>query len=213
MKRHRWKGMSLLEVVASLVALVILVSLAVAGYQSYRDRTAMLMDETNQKVLQAAVKLYAYDSKSLPGSLSDLRPNDLSRAYTWVTEGKRPYTFLVFVQELLGERVAEAVPLPGKYYNNDLNILTCPKDPTPPAKGGYSYALSANWVNRPFKDLLDARNADDPLIVESDRPVAKTDDTAGEIAYRHGRGTLAVTTSVRGEHGKKMKKKAPGRRS
>lgn len=197
---RRAGGISLIEIIACLVCLIVLASFAVAGYQRYRDRTAMLVDETNQKVLQAAVKLYAYDTAALPGSLSDLSPGHLSRAYALVTEGKPPYTFLAFLRESVGVGVAEAVPLPGKYYNHDLNVITCPSDPTPPAKGGYSYALSAGWANRPFKDLLDPRNADEDLIVESDLPVARTDAAGGQVAYRHGRGRLTVSTTVRGEH-------------
>lgn len=211
--RRREGGISLIEIIACLVCLIVLVSFAVAGYQRYRDRTAMLMDETNQKVLQAAVKLYAYDTGALPGTLSELSPEQLSRAYALVTDGKRPTTVLVFLWESVGAAMAEAVPLPGKYYNNDLNAITCPSDPTPPAKGGYSYALSTGWVNRPFKDLLDPRNADEDLIVESDLPVARTDDAGGQVAYRHGRGRLTVSTSVRGEHRRRGNQSGPkGRR-
>ena len=192
--------MTALELIVCLVLLMALVSLAMAGYQKYRDRGAMLVDETNQKVLQAAVKIYAYDNNALPGSLSELRPQDLSRAYARVMQDTRPYTVLTYLQESMGVvEVAEAVPLPGKYYNNDEGILTCPSDPTPPAKGGVSYALAAGWANRPLRDLLSPDHAEEPLIVEAD-------DTRGAVVYRHGVfHELSVQTTVRGERRKQEK--------
>ncbi len=196
------RGFTVIELVVAVLILLALVSFSMAGYQRYRDRAAMLVDETNQKVLQAAVKLYAYDTNALPGSLSELRGTDLQRAYAEVTGGKRPYTFLAFLQENLGLlRIAEAAPLPGRYYNNDISILTCPGDPTPPTEGGVSYALASGWAGRPLSALLDSRKGDDPLIIEAD------EKTNGRVVFRHGRGTLTVQTSVKGEQ-KKQKGKA-----
>lgn len=193
-------GMTALELIITLVLLMALVSLAMAGYQRYRDHTAMLVDETNQKVLQAAVKLYAYDNNALPGSLSELRSKDLGRAYAEVTKGGKPYTILTYLKESLGiVEMAEAVVLPGKYYNSDINILTCPSDPTPPAKGGVSYALAPGWVNRPLRDLLSPDHADEPLILEAD-------DVRGGVVYRHGFfHEISVHTTVRGERRKQEK--------
>ena len=196
------RGISVIEVIFAVVVLTIVISLAIAGYDRYQDRTAMLVDDTNQKVLQAAVKLYAYDTNALPGSLSELRPMDLQRAVASVTQGKRPFTLLAYLQEQLGMLdIAEAVPpLPGKYYNNDINILTCPMDPTPPSEGGVSYILAAGWEGRPLSVLLDPRNGDETLIVEADDNVGK------QVVFRHGEGTLTVETSVKGDRRKK-----PGR--
>ncbi len=201
MSRNR--GFTAIELIAAVVIMTVLVSLSMAGYQRYRDKTAMLVDETNQKVLQAAVKLYAYDNNALPGSLSRLRGADLHRAYAEVTGGKRPYTFLAFLQENLGLLdIAEAAPLPGKYYNNEESILTCPEDPTPPSEGGVSYALASGWEGKPLSALLDPRNAEVPLIIEAD---VKTNAPA---VFRHGQGTLTVQTTVKGDVKKKKGKAA-----
>lgn len=197
------RGFTAIELVVAVLILLALVSFSMAGYQRYRDRAAMLVDETNQKVLQAAVKLYAYDTNALPGSLSELRGGDLRRAYAHVTGGKRPYTFAAFLAEQMGlfDGAAEAAPLPGRYYNNDVSILTCPGDPTPPLEGGVSYALASGWAGRPLSALLDPRNGEDPLIIEVD------EKTNGRVVFRHGQGTLTVQTSVKGEQ-KKQKGKA-----
>ena len=194
MKNGAGKGFTILELLVGFVVLAILASLAVAGYQGYRDRAAMLVDETNQKVLVAAVKLYAYDNNALPGSLSRLRPQDLERAYAQVTEGKRPYTVFAYLQECVGLSVAEAEMLPPKYYNQDTQVLTCPSDPTPPATGGKSYEMVAGTANQPLSWLLDPANESQDLIEES--------DGAGP-AYRHGGNSICVVTKVRGDNSRK----------
>ncbi len=197
------RGFTAIELIVAVVIMTIIISLSMVGYQRYRDRTAMLVDETNQKVLQAAVKLYAYDSNALPGSLSELKSGDLRRAYAVVMEGKRPYTFLAFLKEQVGLfDIAEAAPLPGRYYNDDENLLTCPSDPTPPSEGGISYALASGWENRPLSALLDPGSADTPLIVEAD------ESQTAAVVFRHDRGTLTVQTTVKGDNRRKKGKAA-----
>jgi len=143
------------------------------------------VDETNQKVLLAAVKLYAYDTNALPGSLSQLRGDHLERAYALVTEGKRPYTFLAFLEEQLGLLdIAEAAPLPGRYLgDNPLRVLTCPVDRHKPEKfpnpAKHSYGITKGAVNKPLSWLLDPANDDEAIIVESDT------DPAKKFALRH----------------------------
>lgn len=183
----RRRGFTLMELLLTAVALAVLASMAIASYQGYRDRTAMLVDETNQKVLAAALKLYAYDNNALPGSLSRIGPRHLERAYAAVTEGKRPYTFFTHLQEWAGMGVAEAVSLPEKYYGGNRKILMCPLDATTPSPGysSYRYAARRNpavdppWADAPLQALLSAAG-DEPLLEEN--------------APRHANNTVVVVT-------------------
>ncbi len=177
MKKHA--GFSMMELMIAAVVLVILASVAVAGYAGYRARAAMLVDETNQKVLAAAVKLYAYDNNALPASLSELRPEHLERAFAMVIDGKRPYTLLAFLQEWVTVGVAEAVVLPPRYYNNDDGTLACPMDDT-----RRSYEITEAFRGVTLQQLLAADDL--PLI--------------SEIEARHLGGTTAVVTTVKGSH-------------
>lgn len=68
------RAFTLLELLMAVLILAVLATVAVAGFQAYRDRTAMLVDETNQRTLHAAVKLFAYDTGALPGLLNGLPP-------------------------------------------------------------------------------------------------------------------------------------------
>ena len=164
-------GFTVMELLLAVVVIGILASFAMAGYQGYRDRTAMLVDETNQKVLAAAVKLYAYDNNALPGSLSQLRNRDMERAYAAVTEGKRPFTFLAYLEErITGVGTAEAVPLPELYYQNNANIRRCPRDPNPDRSPAYSsYQIAAFFKDKALSVLLNPANAGRDLISETSR--------------------------------------------
>lgn len=195
------RAFTVLELMVAVVILTIIVSLSSVGYSRYKDKAAMLVDETNEKVLLAAAKLYAYDTNALPGSLSQLRDSDLERAYAMVTEGKRPYTFLAFLQEQVGLLdIAEAAPLPSRYLgDNPDRVLKCPSDPTPP-----SYAIHRYWVNldgtgKPLSWLLDSARVFQPLIVESDSPVAADTD----LAYRHNGSNTCVIISASGVPGRR----------
>ena len=205
----RKRAFTIMELMVAVVILTIVVSLASVGYAQYRDKAAILVDETNQKVLLAAVKLYAYDTNALPGSLSQLRSRDVERAYAQVTDGKRPYTLLAFLQEQVGLfDIAEAAPLPDKYFGGGQvtqqqkwKLLTCPMDPTPPSAGGVSYGLLASAANKPLSWLLDPANAGKTIIVESD---IANPTGGGDFVRRHERGHTFVKVSAGGriEHDK-----------
>ena len=178
MRRDKRSGFSMMELMVAAVVLAILGSVAVVGYQGYRDRAAMMVDDTNQRVLAAAVKLYAYDNSALPASLSELRPEHLERAFALVTEGKRPHTILAFLREHIGVGIAEAVVLPPRYYNNDAGVLACPLDST-----RQSYEIAAAFREVSLQVLL-AADGSQPLI--------------REVSARHEGGTTRVITTVNG---------------
>jgi prepilin-type N-terminal cleavage/methylation domain-containing protein len=186
-------GFTMIEILISVVVLAVLVSVATVGYAQYRDRSAILIDESNQAVIQAAIKLYAYDNNALPGPLSHLTRDHFDRAYALVSDGKRPYTLFAHLQNAVGlTGTAEAAPLPNRYLGeNPQKILTCPSDETPPAEGGVSYGISPDAANKPLAWMTAHPN--DDLVVETDTASAET------LAFRHGGGTISVSTSVSGE--------------
>ena len=192
MQRRTRAGFTMMELMIAAVVLLILASVAVAGYQGYRDRAAMLVDETNQRVLAAAVKLYAYDNNALPASLSQLEPRHLDRAFALVTEGKRPYTLFAYLQECVGMGVAEASALPARYYNNNPKTLVCPTDPAPP-----SYEIVAAWRGRPLSDFLNADGSQ--RLIEED-----------PANPRHVGGTTIVYTTISGTPGREKVRSSGG---
>ena len=199
----RSRGFTMMELMIAVVILGVLASVALVGYRGYLDRANILVDETNQKVLQAAVKLYAYDHNALPASLSDLRPRDFRRAYALVVEGRKPYTLMAYLQESVGVTTAEAhVGAPGplhpdhrEYYQNNINIFRCLSDTT---EEGVSYQINSAFSGASLSVLLNPANAGATLIFESDT-VGNGADPATAITFlRHQGGTLAVVTTVGG---------------
>lgn len=191
------KAFTMLELMATLVILSLLTAFSVASYRRYQDHAAVLTDQTNQKVLAAAAKLYAYDNNALPGSLSQLRPEDLRRAYALVTAGKRSYTFLAYLKEMWGGEIAEAVPLPPRYYNSDLRVIICPSDPTPPSSltdnQHRSYGIHPDAAGKSLSWLINPDNAKNILVWE-------TKDDGKTPEARHNGGKLVVSTTVSGKH-------------
>lgn len=197
---RRWtlyRAFSLTELLISVVVLSIIAAAAGVSFQGYQDRTAMLIDETNQKILAEAVKIQAVDTGTVAATLSQLRPRDMEKAYARVTQGGRPYSFFAFLQEQLGLGTAEAVPLPPKYYNDDKKTLTCPVDPHNPLRGdGVSYAINSNFRDKPLSVLLKFENRNEELIYE-----CKDDGQTAE--FRHGGKRIAVVTTVKGKRKRK----------
>lgn len=186
----RTRAFTLVELLVSVVITGVLATLAMASYQGAMDRANMLVDETNQKILELAVKLYATDQDALPGSLSQLRPRDLERAYAMWQETRpaRPRAWAA-VHEWWGVAVAEAATAVPFYprYISDVKTLTCPSDSTPPTVNtgglsGASYALNPAAANRSRTWLTDAVNGDLPLIYEADDPSAPPE----QMVFRHG---------------------------
>jgi len=190
------RAFTLIEMLVAVVVLSIISAGSVASYQGYRDRTAMLVDETNQKILAAATIAHTIETGTVAGTLAELRPSDLERAYALVIDGHPRYTFLAFLQESFGVPVAEAVPLPGQYYSNKKAVLSCPSDPTTPANGkGISYTVNTT-VFKTAADIQNSANDGQPLIIEcEDNHV---------VEYRHHDGifapkTIAVRTLLNGK--------------
>ncbi len=186
----RTRAFTLVELLVSVVITGILATLAMASYQGAMDRANMLVDETNQKILALAVKLYATDQDALPGSLSQLRPRDLERAYAmWHESCPALPRAWAAVHEWWGVAVAEAATAVPFYprYVGDLKTLTCPSDSTPPrmvngAVTGASYALNPSAAGKSRAWLNDAANEDVLLIYEADDPSVPPE----QMVFRHG---------------------------
>lgn len=168
----------------------------------------MMVDEANQKVLQAAVKLYAYDKNALPASLSRLRPQDLRRATALVTEGKKPYTLWAYLKECVQGRTALAeTVLPPAYYHHEVRVLICPADRTPPTEAGdshhRSYGIHPGAAGKPLSWLLDPTNASAILIWE-------TQDDGVTPEARHNGCRENVITRVEGGSGRSSEGRSGG---
>ena len=190
-----------------MVVISIIASVAVANYQGYVDRAAMLQDETNLMVLQTAVKINAMETGVVAGNLSELHPADLEKAYASFIQGKRPYTLLAYLQErwqsLWDSSVAEAGII-APYYNRDLRMVTCRRDPIPPTVNANgrdvdnpSYAISRKMRGKTVQYML--ARPDSTLLYEVDKT------RIGEREHYRHRNNRSVRVRASGRTRRKTK--------
>ena len=210
-KWSKRKAFSMMELMVAVVVLTILSSIAIVGYQGYIDRAAMLKDEINQKIWHTAVQMDAASTGTIAGSLSELSPEVLDRAYALVIDGKsRPYTLSAYLGEpwrqWWGSPVAESSTyVPSSYYNKDVGVLKCPSDrrsnlatsfdASGKPEGPISYAISSGAdgaAGKPYSWFKNPANVDKDLVIES--------DNGTDVVYRHHHGKTAVVINVRGQH-------------
>jgi len=210
MRKKLSQAFTLTELLVVVVIVGVLTTVGVAGYQGYRDRAATMVDETNLQVLSQALKTYAYDNDALPAGLSELPHEYVDRALVQLRSERKPYTLLAHAQtlwrEFLGEEGAAYAFLPPRYINNDIKILQCPSDSTPPTAfdgdgrpvGGVSYALNPQLAGAPLKTFL--RN-DAILIFEADElPAGNVDPDSSEApwVFRHQTGGVLAGLTAGG---------------
>ncbi len=201
------KAFTLIEMMVAVVVLTIIVSIAIVSYQGYQDRVSMMVDETNETILHAAVRMNAVDTGTVAGDVSKLRRIDLERAYALVVHPKtRPFTLLAYLGQrwaaLWGGTAEAADPfLPPKYYNKQLKVIQCPSDPFPPTGfdlnsgrpvGGVSYIIHPTAAGESYSWFMNSANRDRLLIIEAD-------EAGGSEVFRHGGRKVAVRITVGGK--------------
>ena len=182
------KALTLIELLVSVLVVAVLATLGIANYQASVDRANMLVDETNQQIVQMAVMLFTADHDALPASISELRDEHLRRPYAQASPralSREPSPSLWW-----GVAVAEAATgtLYPKYVS-DQAVLTCRTSKVLP-----SYMIDpffASMSRQEFEAAIkNPENAGRPLI--------------REVEYWHksrlfGSGDLAVATTCLGE--------------
>jgi general secretion pathway protein G len=66
------RGMTVIELMISVMILVVLVSIAASGYQNYRERIRVAQAITDIGSMSVQLKHYALDNQALPASLAEI---------------------------------------------------------------------------------------------------------------------------------------------
>ena len=207
--RSRTTAFTLIELVVTVVVLGLLAGIALVNYRGYQDRVAIATDQTNLRILYAAIRIQASDIGSVAGSLSELTPSTLDRAFAQLKSDRGSAGLFARWaggwRRCWGSGVAEATTfLPAQYYDRNLKVIICPSDTTLPngftlvgsdyrPSGGISYAISATAQNKPLSWLLNPTNGTQILIGESDTA------TGTVWVKRHMRGIAKVVIYVNGK--------------
>lgn len=190
----------LTEIIIACVIIAIIASIALATYQKAREKTDQLLCETREKLIYTAVKMSIYDTGVVPASLTKVWDEYKDKAVAQLREENNNSRFS-FVKNWALVKVAEASF--GDYYGNDISVITCPRDKTPPPTGvSYSIHSAAKGKTRTWMKA----NPNATLLYE-------TDSDGGTRVHRHKIGGQLICNVVTadGKPGKKYgQAKAPG---
>ncbi|MFA5373925.1 MAG: prepilin-type N-terminal cleavage/methylation domain-containing protein [Candidatus Omnitrophota bacterium] len=185
------RSFTLLEIMISMVVMGILVTLGFPIYQGFIENSKSKVCETNLKALKSAMDIYAMEYDTMPGSLSELPPKYIGKAYARLMLQKSAWkiklAYFMVEQEKKGFVYADTFI--NRLTKGNINLVTCPKDKTPPAEGGVSYGFNSQLSNMSSKDYRKLSSGFS-LIADSDQPTFVSEDN---YAYRHQ--TFGVLTS------------------
>jgi hypothetical protein len=141
--------------------------------------------ETNLKVQQASLDIYAMEHDSMPASLSLIPDQCLRRAYAKVLSEKGAWKIKLahWIVDISERNFAFASFLSDEIVRGHKSSLICPKDPNPAMHGGVSYGLNsrlAGMSSRVYRNLSDQA----VLIADCDTTTFSETDV-GTLAKRH----------------------------
>ena len=156
------KSFTLIEILIAVVILTIIATLSLAGYTRATESANAMTCQNNLLFINTAIELYGAENlDALPTSLSSVWP-----AYKDKVFAKLKIDFERKGWFGIREQYAYAAVLDPLYYGNNISAITCPSDPTPPSKGGVSYAINPAFVK--LDDLYDITKADLTFVGDSD---------------------------------------------
>jgi len=71
-RSRRARGQTLVEMMIVVMILMVLVAVAIGGYQNYKDRVRVSQAITDIQAMSVTIKHYLVDNQSLPDSLADV---------------------------------------------------------------------------------------------------------------------------------------------
>jgi len=177
------RSFTFLEIMVAMVIMGILITLGFPIYQGFIENSKSRICETNLKALKSAMDIYAMEYDTMPGSLSELPPKYIGKAFAQIMREKSAWkvklAYFLVEQEEKGFVYADVFI--NRLTKGNINLVTCPKDKTPPAAGGVSYGFNAQLANMSSKNYRKLASSVS-LIADSDQPTFVNEDT---YAYRH----------------------------
>lgn len=183
----RKKAFTLMEIIIVIVVIGILVTVGIPTYQNFIEDSKAKVCETNLKALQAALDVYAMEHDVMPATISELPYEYIKQAYAKILQQKGDWKvklayFVVDLQQKGWVYAATlTLSLKDDLAKGDMKLITCPKDPTPPAAGGTSYGINSILARKTSQEYQNIP-AGTLLIGDSDEPVFTG---ASDLSARH----------------------------
>jgi len=169
---------TLLELLLVVVILTTLSTIVIPNFQNAVEDSKSKICETNLKVQQASLDIYAMEHDSMPASLSMIPGDCLERAYAKILHEKGAWKIRLayWLVDLSERNFAFASFLQDEIVRGHKSSLICPKDKNPQQHGNASYGLSsalAGISSREYRNL----SSDMILIADcNNRTFSSVDD-------------------------------------
>lgn len=208
------KGMSLNEIMVTVVIVGILATLALPMLQNYFEKSESEVCKTNLKTLKTALDIYAMEHETVPGTISQLAPY-LDRAYAKVMrhpgawKARLAYASLQARSLWQQPRCWAADTNISTSTNNqrfllslakgDRRLITCPK-----SQGAFSYALNAGVLlsggnpisARAYQELTEKDGAGNFRVLIADCDAGTLSGAGGISTHHiHHGGVVSATQS------------------
>jgi len=197
--KMRLKGFTLIEILISVLVIAILSSVSIVTWDKMVDRVRQDICGQNQSLQAESLKLYIYDKRAVPASLSQLEPCYVDMAIAKLKK-ERPFIYAkrkISLAMLNIDIAKDAWAVDYRdYIGNNSSILKCPADTRAVT---YSYGYNSQLLNgNPIDAYNNIVSGDEPIICDCN---GNTFDGAGGnlsgAAFRHGsRGVRNSTGGV-----------------
>ncbi|MFH0912831.1 MAG: prepilin-type N-terminal cleavage/methylation domain-containing protein [Candidatus Omnitrophota bacterium] len=150
------QAFTLIELVLVVVVLGILATIAIPTYENIIADSESRVCQTNLEALDNALDIYVMSHDVMPGSLSELTPQDIQKAYAHILQQKGAWRVRL-AYYIIGwkQRGLAYASLLSDIAEGNLKLITCPSDDTPPP-AGVSYGLNSilkNMNNKNYRDI------------------------------------------------------------
>lgn len=158
------KAFTLIEILVTVIIMGIFASIVIPNYQNFVEKQKAKACESNLKVLQEALDIYAIDHDTMPASLSELPSETLDKAFARVLERKGSWQIKLayFIVDLNRDNLlyaAVAKPFIRQLVRSNSRVLVCPKDTTVLSHGGVSYGINSILAGKTKKQYKNLANA------------------------------------------------------
>ncbi|MDD4940572.1 MAG: prepilin-type N-terminal cleavage/methylation domain-containing protein [Candidatus Omnitrophica bacterium] len=209
------RSFTLIEVMVAVVVLGILVMVGIPSYRNFVEMGRTRMCADNLGALKAAFDIYIAEHNVVPGTLSELSPEEVSRAYARIRTMRSKdlsVRWVSFIDTWQARSYAYAVSLIEQLGKGNTKLLTCPSDAR---KGKISYGIN-NAVAGLTRDEYMALPANTVVIADSDTKVfsggtgTSTAESSGSQRHKSYQGLQTVTFANAVTKGGWVKKNGAG---
>jgi len=184
------RAFTLIELVLVVVVLGILATIAIPTYENIIADSESRVCQTNLEALDNALDIYVMSHDVMPGSLSELAPQDIQKAYARILQQKGAWkTRLAYYIIGYKQRGLAYASLLSDIAEGNLKLITCPSDDTPPP-AGVSYGLNSilkNMTNIVYRGIP----VDTAII--GDCQTSEFTEEAG-LDFRHEKQSILTLT-------------------